>query len=63
MGSSEAQKEAVDRYNRANRKQLLVAIYPPDYDLYEYARSKGNVSGYVKRLIREDMEKEKEGEA
>lgn len=58
MALSEARKRANSKYDKEKRKQILIAIYPPDYDLIDYVKSKGNVSGFVKQLIRAEMERE-----
>lgn len=56
MAVSEAQKRANEKYRRENVKQMAVRFYPGDADIYEYARAQGNFAGYVKDLIRADME-------
>lgn len=55
--ASEAQRRANARYDKANAKQVGLKFYPPDYDLYEWVKSQDNTAGYIKRLIREDMER------
>lgn len=60
MAASEAQKRANARYNKFNAKQKAVKFYPPDYDLVEWCDANGEpFATYVKRLIREDMERRK----
>lgn len=54
---TEAQRRATERYRRKNTKQVIVRFYPGDMDLYEHLRAQPNMAGYVKRLIREDMER------
>jgi hypothetical protein len=56
MPLSEAQKRAVATY-RKKMKMVQVAFSPNETDIYEFARAQGNMAGYIKRLIREDMEK------
>lgn len=55
--ASEAQKRAKERYmGKVVQKQ--VRFYPPDRDLVEWCDRCGEpFAGYVKRLIREDMER------
>lgn len=58
MALSEARKRANAKYNRLNAKQKVVRFYPPDYDLVEWCEASGEpFATYVKRLIREDMER------
>ena len=57
---SEAQKRANENYRRKNVKAISVRFYPTDYDLYEHAQKQKEgegVNAYIKRLIREDMER------
>ncbi len=53
---SDAQKRANEKYRKENVKQVAVRFYPSEQDVYEYLRTKDNVSGYIKQLIRNDME-------
>lgn len=58
MSVSESKRRANDRYDRANAKQKVVKFFPPDYDLVEWCEQCGEpFATYVKRLIREDMER------
>lgn len=57
MARSEAQKRADGRYRKARTAQVVVRMYPSDGDLLEWLRSKDSMQGYIKRLIREDMER------
>lgn len=59
MPVSEAKRKANARYDKANVKQIGLRFAPPEYDVYEWAKSHDNVNGYIKRLIREDMERSK----
>lgn len=57
---SEAQKRANEKYRRKNVKAISVRFYPADHGLYEYAQRQKEgegVNAYIKRLIREDMER------
>ena len=56
--TSEAQLRAVKKYNaKANR--LTLNFYPTEKDLWEHIQSQPNKQGYIKDLIRADMNKEK----
>lgn len=57
MTASEAQKRAGAKYAKANVKQVGIKFYPAETDLYEWTKSQEIVQGYVKALIRADMEK------
>lgn len=58
---SEAQKRANDKFNKKYQKERTKCInlrfFPADMNLYEFAKSHDNVNGYIKDLIRADMEK------
>ena len=58
MAVSDAQKRANEKYRKENVKQVAVRFYPGDQELYEFLRTKENVAGYIKDLIRADMERE-----
>ena len=55
---TEAQKRASERYRKKSVKQLSVRFFPADMELYEHAKAQPNTMGYIKRLIREDMERQ-----
>lgn len=61
MAQTEAQKRATERY-REKSKQLILRIYPSEQDILdkilEVAENEG-YSPYIKRLIRDDIEREK----
>ena len=57
MSQTEAQRRASLKYVRENVKQKVVAFYPADRELLEFAETRGAFATYVKRLIREDMER------
>ena len=59
MATSEAQKRANSNYRKRCVKNVTVASYPNDKELFEWMDSKGGRASYIKRLIREDMEKKK----
>lgn len=57
---TEAQRASEDKYKKEKQKRFSVNFFPPDYDLYEHAMtmaSESSISAYIKRLIREDMER------
>lgn len=56
MPVSDAQKAASERYRKANVKQRTVRFYPAEADIFEWAMAQPNFAGYVKQLIRADME-------
>lgn len=58
MAVSEARKRANKRYEKANVKALNLKFFPPDYDLYEWLGKQDAKATYIKRLIREDMERQ-----
>ncbi len=53
---SEAQRRASAKYKREKMKQVSLRFSPNEMDLYEFLRSHDNVAGYLKGLIRRDME-------
>lgn len=57
MPVSEAKRRANAKYDKANVKQIGLRFAPPEHDLYEWAKSRDNVNGYIKGLIRSDMER------
>ena len=62
MSQTEAQKRAIAAYRKKSVKTLNVKFFPADEELYEHVQSKKGGEGanaYVKRLIREDIEREK----
>lgn len=56
MALTEAQRRAQARYVRETVKQTTVRFYPKESDLWEWLGSQGNKAGYIKDLIRADME-------
>lgn len=55
--ATEAQKRASAKYDKANMVQRVVRFSPYERDLLAHLDAQGNRAGYIKRLIREDMEK------
>jgi hypothetical protein len=56
-GVSEAQKRASNRYDRANTKAVALKLNKKtDADILAKLEEVGNVQGYIKQLIRADIE-------
>lgn len=62
MPKSEAQKRAAAKY-RQKTYELRVALFPPDTDIFsrleEIDKNGEARAAYIKRLIREDIERSK----
>lgn len=58
MSATDAQRRATAKYVRTNVTQKVVRFYPAERELLDHANSRGAFATYVKRLIREDMERE-----
>ena len=56
MATSEAQKRASAKYDKENMARRTAVFSPHERDLLEYLDSKANKGGYIKKLIRADME-------
>ena len=54
---SEAQKRAAAKYQRESTKRKALTFYKSEVDILEWLESQENQAGYIKRLIREDMER------
>ena len=52
----EATKRAIKKYRRESTKTKSIVFFPADMDMLEHAESQGNFSGYIRKLIRADME-------
>ena len=58
--SSDAQIRAAAKYNKENVKQLVLHLNTKtDKDIIDYISNKDNKTGYIKELIRADMENNK----
>lgn len=57
MALTEAQKRAMETYRKKSVKQIAVRFYPADADVWDWLQAKDNRQGYIRRLIREDMER------
>lgn len=56
-----AQKRAKEKYDKQNTTQVKLKLnLKTDKDIIEKLESVGNKQGYIKRLIREDLQKETE---
>lgn len=56
MALTDAQRRAQARYVKESVKQTSLRFYPTEADLWEWLDSKENKQGYLKSLIRADME-------
>lgn len=56
MPVSDAQKAANEKYRKANVTQKTIRFYPSEADILAWAMDQPNFAGYVKDLIRKDME-------
>ena len=53
---TDAKRRAIKKYDAANTKQLHLKLnLKTDADIIEYLGRQESVQGYIKRLIREDM--------
>ena len=55
MARSAAQKRARAPYEKEKVKQVMVRFYPSENDILEFLESQDNKAGYIKELIRKDM--------
>jgi hypothetical protein len=56
-----AEKRAKEKYDNANTKQIKLKLnVKTDADIIEALELSGNKQGYIKKLIREDLQKRKE---
>lgn len=63
MAVSEAQRRATSKYVREKVRTLTVRFYPADADVWEHLDAQENKQGYVRGLIRADMERMRDGRA
>ena len=53
-----AQKRAKDKYDKANTVQIKIKLnLKTDKDILEALERSGNKQGYIKKLIREDLQR------
>lgn len=55
--ATEAQRRASAKYDKANMVQRVVRFSPHERDILAHLDAQPNKSGFIKRLIREDMER------
>ncbi len=58
----DSQKRATAAYRKRSVKQLVIRFYPndDDEDMYKWLKAQNNTTEYIKSLIREDMNNERE---
>lgn len=57
--TSESQKRAVAKYDAKNTRKIVLKLNTgTDADILKRLDTVGNRQGYIKRLIREDIEKD-----
>ena len=57
MAVTEAQKRASAKYQREKVKRISTSFYPDDSDIWDHLNNQTNKQGYIKQLIRADMER------
>lgn len=55
---SDAQKRADAKYKREKMKSYGLRFSPNEMDIWEHLQKQPNKSGYIKQLIRDDMNKD-----
>lgn len=61
MATSDAQKRANARYQKESTKNISIRFMPGDADILAWLDEQPSKAGYVKTLIRADMEARKRG--
>ena len=61
MALTDAQRRAQESYRKRSVKQVAVRFYPAEDDLWAWLGAQDNKAGYIKGLIRADMEARREG--
>ena len=46
-------------YHQEETRQVLIRFFPEEAEIYNYLQKQGGKAPYIKRLIREDMERAK----
>lgn len=59
--ATDAQKRAKSKYEKEKVKAFNLRFYPADMELYEHLSTRPNKAGYLKDLIRKDMESQNDG--
>lgn len=54
--TSDAQLRAVQKYKQ-KVKRITIELHPTEAEMWEHIQSQPNKQGYIKSLIRADMEK------
>ena len=44
-------------YHQEETRQVLIRFFPEEAEIYNYLQKQGGKAPYIKRLIREDMER------
>lgn len=57
MPLTEAQRKAKAKYKSQSVKKILLEFYRSDIELYEKIQEQPNKQGYIKELIRKDLNK------
>ncbi|MDO5043884.1 MAG: hypothetical protein Q4E22_01125, partial [Coriobacteriia bacterium] len=57
---SDAQKRADAKYKREKMKSYGLRFSPKEMDIWEHLQKQANKSGFIKQLIRDDMNKNRE---
>ena len=55
--TSDAQRRANLKYQKEKTRQIAIRFSPNEMDVFEHIKSQDNIAGYIKRLVREDMER------
>lgn len=54
----DSQKKWNVEYQKERTKQIGIRFFPADMELYDFVKSHDNINGYIKDLIRADMNKQ-----
>lgn len=57
MAQSEAARKADMKYKAEKTKRLTIRFYPADEDVFRHLQEQPSKQGYIKQLIREDMQR------
>lgn len=58
--TTEAQRRAIYKYNKKMRRNLTLSLNrKTDADMIAFLENKENVGGYIKNLVRKEMDKAK----
>lgn len=55
--TSDAQRRAVQKYKKEKAKRFAIDFSQADAELWEHIQNQPNKQGYIKSLIRADMER------